>query len=53
MKINWRTTAAGLFVVGAAVFETLLQTDIPGFNMDLGTAFAVGIGLAFAADART
>ena len=52
MVFNWKTTLAGAFVIAAAATETLLGIDIPGFNVDLAGALALGAGLLFAADKR-
>jgi hypothetical protein len=48
---NWKTTAAGAILIGAAVLHQVFGVNIPGFNMDIGAAIAAGLGLITASDA--
>lgn len=49
-NINWKTTAAGLLLIGEGVAHTFFGVNIPGFSMDLGAALTAGIGLILAKD---
>ena len=48
---NWKTTAAGLIILAAAVLHSL-GVDVPGFSgLDLGQAIIIAAGLILAHDA--
>jgi hypothetical protein len=48
---NWKTGAAGAIVILLGALE-LASVHIPGFSMDPGAAFAAGLGLLLAGDAK-
>lgn len=48
---HWKTTVAGVILIGAAVCHSFFGIDIPGFTMDLGTSITMGLGLIVATDA--
>lgn len=47
---NWRTTAAGVFVIVISALHQFAHIDIPG-ALELPQALAVGAGLILAKDA--
>jgi len=49
--INWKTSIAGLVLIGVGALEMGLGIHIPGFSMDPGAALAAGLGLLMAKDA--
>lgn len=49
---NWKTTGIAGLVIGLTIVEKGLGIDIPGFEIDVGTALAVSAGLFFAGDAN-
>lgn len=49
---NWKTSAAGALVILLGAAE-LAGVHVPGFSMDPGAAFAAGLGLLLASDAKS
>lgn len=50
---NWKTSVAGLVIIAVGALHQLFGVDVPGFNLDLGSAITAGLGLIFARDATT
>jgi hypothetical protein len=48
--INWKTSLAGLVTIALGALHSYFGVDIPGINLDLGSAIPVGLGLILAAD---
>ena len=48
---NWKTSLGGAILIVITVLHQFLGISVPGFSMDIGAAFATGLGLIFANDA--
>ena len=49
---NWKTSLAGVVIIGIAALHTFAGVNIPG-AMDISQALTVGIGLIVASDSAT
>jgi hypothetical protein len=49
---NWKTSLTGLLIIVLAALHTFLGINIPGFNLDLGAAFMLAVGMFTAKDAN-
>ena len=47
---NWKTSVAGIVLIGVGALSLALGIHIPGFSMDPGAAIAAGLGLLMAKD---